>query len=105
MAAKILNLDEIDTGIEKAFTLGGKTHKMKPLSVMDFIAQTKRLDEMKATDASAEDNLNFMIDCVVAAFPTVTREEVAALDLGRIRKLTDYINADLEAETEEGNVS
>lgn len=105
MATKILNLDEIETGVEKAFILGGKTHVMKPLSVLEFITQTKRLEEMRATDASAEASLEFMVDSICKAFPTVAREDVYALDMDRVRQLTDYINTDLEAEAEEGNVS
>jgi hypothetical protein len=105
MATKILNLDEIETGVEKSFILNGKTHTMKPLSVMEFVAQTKRLDEMRASEASLSDSFEFMVDSICKAFPTVERDEVVRLDIGRIQKLTDYINADLEAEKEEGNVS
>lgn len=105
MATKILNLDEIETGVEKSFILGGKTHVMKPLSVLEFIAQTKRLEEMRASDPSAEASLEFMVDSICKAFPTVDRQDVYSLDMPRIQKLTDYINADLEAEADEGNAS
>lgn len=104
MSTKILNLDEIDTGVEKSFVMAGETHTMVPLTVEAFIKQSKRLDEIRAgSNADSEENFLFMIDSIIAAFPTVPREALMKLPVPKLWKLVDYINTDLEAEAEEGN--
>lgn len=106
MATKILNLDDLEVGVEKSFILKGHTHSMTPLSVEAYLKQVKRLEAMKAEAAgSAEENLHFMIDTIIEAFPTVPREDLLSLSFERLNKLTEFINADLEAETEEGNAN
>jgi DNA-binding GntR family transcriptional regulator len=108
MATKLLNLDELEVGVEKSVVIGGVTHVMVPLSVESYIQQVKRLEQIRAADdeaASAEDNLFFMIDSILSAFPSMKREDLTRLSFVHLRKLTDYINSDLEAETEEGNVN
>lgn len=105
MATKILNLDEIETGTEKSFVWKGKTHVMQPLSVGEYVNQLKRLGTLKDDgEASVETHVEFMIDAVCKAFPTIDRSEVEAMDLKKIQMLSEYVNAEVEAESEEGNV-
>lgn len=106
MKTKILNLDEIDTGVEKSFIHKGDTHTMVPLSVEDFIKQTKRLEEIRAADnGNSEENFLFMVDSIVSAFPSIARDDLMKMPTPKLWKLIDYINTDLEAEAEEGNAS
>lgn len=107
MATKILNLDDLEVGVEKSVVIKGKTHNMVPLSVETYIQQVKRLEQMRANEdaGSAEENLYFMIDSIITAFPTAPREDLLKLTFEQLKRLTDYINTDLEAEAEEGNAS
>jgi hypothetical protein len=123
---EILNLDEVElpeSGI--AITHKGETHRMRTVTVEDFIAQQRRakqVDEAQV-EAEAEDKeVTDVVDVVVTIrdqisemFPTLPVNELETVKLFRIftwlREVFDKINA-VNAPTEaapadasaEGNV-
>lgn len=101
--AKIINLDEVEVSIPKEFVFKGKTHKMKPLSVGDFIKNAQRLEAMKGQESTDSDAVNMMVDLVMTAFPSLDRADVLELDLQKLQVLTAYIQDDVTEETEAGN--
>lgn len=99
--ADILNLDEIETGLEKTIKLDGKNHDMQPMSVQHYIDYLKQLETLK--DADPTEAFEVMVKTTLVAFPTLTEEQVRGLTLRKINAITAFIQAETEEETTEGN--
>ena len=102
MSTNFLNLDEFEGDEEKSFTYKGQTHVMQPLSVGDFIKQTKQLAKIKETgDETAA--ASFMLDSIMAVFPTLPKKDAETLNMARIDKIWELVNGTLEEAKAEGN--
>lgn len=105
--AKILDLDDLaKTDPEIVLKLAGKSHVMKPLSVGDFINNTKRLDKLAETPVSEQ--FEIFLDIVDAAFPTVGKDVLAAMSMNQLEQIMDFVQtAQKEADedaAEQGSV-
>lgn len=98
---KVLNLDEVETKLEKAIKFGGKEYVMSPLSVGDYVAQLK---ELQAIDQEKDPAQVFekMIASVVRAFPTMKEAQARKMTLSQLEALTRFIRGEVDAETETG---
>lgn len=89
---KLLNLDELPTAADVAIVLNGRRHVMKPMTLGDFIRQQKAAEALKGQNNVAAE-IDTLIGVVVTAFPTLPRDEVEALDLGRLNAIFDFLGA------------
>lgn len=101
--SNILNLDEIETGTEKAFSYKGKTYEMKPLSVGDFIKQSKELKKIAETDEAG--SIEFLVKTVCSAFPDLDEKTAKTMNMDHLNALMKHIQGDVTEEMEEGNAS
>lgn len=103
MKTKVLNLDEVEVTVAKEFTWKDKVHQMKPLSVGDFIVQTKAVEELTAKNPTETEAVEFMLSIVRMAFPTLSDEDARAMDLKRLEVLVEFVREGVETEAAEGN--
>lgn len=99
--AKILNLDEVETNLDRAIVLGGKTYNMRPMSVEDYIAQMKDMATAEKEKDPAQ-LFELMVASVCRAFPTLKEPVARKMNLAQLQKLTIFIQAVTEDETETG---
>jgi hypothetical protein len=94
MTTKVLDLDELETGTpEKVLKLKGKEHPLKPLSVRDFIDQSKEAKKLiNETDASV--HVEHLVKLVKGVFPTLTDEDLNDLSMEQLNKILDFARAD-----------
>jgi hypothetical protein len=99
---KVLNLDELETGNEKEIVLDGKTYKLQPFSVGDFIDQVKRLEA--AENVSSSEAFELIVEMVSKAFPGLSEETIRGMSMERLNAIYDFVRATTEEEISEGNV-
>lgn len=102
--SNLLNLDEIEVGEEKSFKFKDQTHVMKPLSLGAYIKQVKMLESMDEKKSQAE-TMEFMVDSVRTAFPTLSKKDAEEMTWEQINMLMNHIQSDVTEEMEEGNAS
>src|SRR6202007_1538614 len=73
-----LDLDSI-VPPEVVVKLGGKEHKLSPITVEDFIANTKAIQDYAKGEQNLEGELELIIDMLLRAFPTMDREMLKKL--------------------------
>ena len=105
---KYLDLDSVDSGLEVVVKLDGVEHKLQQVTVEDFIANTKLLQNMKA-EASLEEEVEVVITMLLRAFPTMNREQLRKLSMAKLNAILDFAqkhNGSKDGESEaksEGN--
>ena len=97
---KVLNLDELETSLEKVVVIKGVEYKMTPLSVEDFINQMKEIDEVGKQDLSAMEMYELSLRVILRAFPGLTSETLRSLNTFQIDALYGFLKerADVEAD-------
>ena len=96
---QFLNLDEFETKIDKRVVLKGNTHNFVPPSVGDFIEQLKEMEEYaKKTEVPVSEYMEHMVGVVKRAFPTITDDDLKTLSMPKLKKLTDFVRGETEAE-------
>jgi hypothetical protein len=98
---KALNLDSL-VGDERTVTLDGVVHKVREMSVTDFVAasqEAKRLEKMGA-EADTEVNLKSSVDHIARVLPTIPRERLESMSLRQLGVLVSFVNGTLEAQSE-----
>ena len=84
-----LDLDAVAPEVELTVKLNGKKHKLKPLSVEDFIRNTK--DQIALSSVGdVESEVNLILKMLVRAFPTLTEEELREVPLNKLWKLLEF---------------
>lgn len=99
--ANVLNLDEIETGLERAIVLGGKRHALKPMSVEDYIAQLKDAQSAE-TEKDPVKMFELMVASVQRAFPSLKPAEVRKLSVAQLQKMMAFVQSIADGETEAG---
>lgn len=89
---KFLDLDAVDVGPEVVIKLQGVEHKLKPISVEDFIVNTKALQSLGA-EADFEAEVGMVVDMLTRAFPTMTTDMLKKLPMAALNKMLDFANA------------
>jgi hypothetical protein len=92
MATKLLNLDDLGETEVMTIRLNGVDHKLQEMTVADFIwaqKEIKRQESLKDEVAVFES----LVDMLGRQFPTVPKEELQAMPMGKLRKLMDFVNS------------
>lgn len=96
---QFLNLDEFETKIDKRVKLNGVTHEFQPFSVEDFIDQLKEMEDFtKREEVPVSEYMTHMVGIVHRAFPTIPEDELRKLSMPKLKKLTDFVRGETEAE-------
>lgn len=96
---KILNLDELETTIEKVIVLKGVKHPFVPFSVGDFIDNLKEMEaNAKREDVPMSEYMEHMIGMVQRSFPSIPEQEVRDLPMEKLKAITDFIKGVTEEE-------
>jgi hypothetical protein len=104
MMTKILNLDELEGPSDKLLKFKGVDHVFHPLTVGEFIAQAKRAEAKDAAgDTKVSESVEYMVELIVRAFPTVKTEDLQGLPLERLRVITDFVNDVVSTEAAVGS--
>lgn len=94
---KILNLDDIETSIEKSIVIHGATYNLKPFSVEEFIDQMKEVEALGQETISGSEMYEMTLRMIMRAFPGLTDEKLRKLNTHQV----DAIYAFLKAKTDE----
>lgn len=99
MSAEILNLDELETGVEKTVVLNGVKHSFAPFSVENFIENVKSLEEYsKREDIPVSEYMEHMVQMVVRGFPSIGEEAVRKLPMTHLKAINEFVRGQTEAE-------
>jgi hypothetical protein len=99
--AHVLNLDEIETGLERTVVLGGKNYPLKPMSVEDYIAQLKDAQAAEKEQDTVK-LFELMVNSVGRAFPSMKEGVIRKLTVAQLQKLMAFVQSVAEEETKEG---
>ena len=106
MSMKILNLDELETGIEKQVVLKGVTHKLHPFSVQQFIDNLKEIDAYAAMETvTVQEVVEHMVKMISGAFPTIAEADIRGLPMEKMKALSDFVKDQTQLEADEGIAS
>jgi hypothetical protein len=86
-----LDLDAVKPDETIVVKLGGNEHPLKPISIDDFIENTRTIQKLQAAgvgDTSEETEI--IIGMLQRAFPSMTRELIGTLDIARMRRLMEF---------------
>jgi hypothetical protein len=99
---KVLNLDQLETTIDKVVTIKGVDHRMTPLSVEDFINQMKEIDQATSSDMTALEMYELSLKVILRAFPTIPETQLRALNTFQIDSLYAFLKEKVDHAAEEG---
>jgi hypothetical protein len=85
-ATTFLDLDTVDQFPDVVAKLGGKEHRLVPVTVDDFVANTKLLQTLGKT-GDFEEEISGLIKIILRAFPTMTEDMLRKLPLVNLNKL------------------
>lgn len=88
---KFLDLDAVHQDLAGvAVKIAGEVHKLKPLTVLEFIANTKLMQELRAGATDMAKEFEATIVMVGRSFPTVPVEHLKALSMVQLNKLVAF---------------
>lgn len=85
--AKYLDLDAVQADVQLTVKLGGIEHELVPVSVGDFVKNTKMIQQLEAASDDPEKHLTIIMDMLKSAFPTMTTEILNKLTLKQLEAL------------------
>lgn len=104
-----IDLDEVRDEIDFTVKFGGEEYKVKPITVADFIAEAKQIEEL-GLGASVKDEVEVSINMLVRALPGMTAEKLKNVNFKQLDALRDFVMkanqqvaAEKAAEETEGN--
>ena len=84
-----LDLDAVVPVDSIEIKFGGVIHKLVPITLEDFVRNTKAVQEM-GTQVDPQKEMEMVTDMLFRAFPTMTPELVKTLTLIQLNKLLDF---------------
>lgn len=104
---KVLNLDELETAVEKEIVVDGTSHKMVPLSVEEFISNMKEIEAIQeaGTELTPSDTFERSLNMILRAFPTLTAERVRQMKTHQVDALFNFVQGETEKEVERAAAS
>lgn len=86
----LLDLDAIKPEVKRAIKINGVIHEIKPITLGDYIENTKRVQELAAMEVhDPVKETEILIDMLLRAFPTVEREDLMKLPLETLTRLNE----------------
>jgi hypothetical protein len=88
-SAHYLDLDAVVPNSDVTVKLGGIEHKLVPITLEDFVRNTKAVQDM-GTLVDAEAEMNVVRDMLSRAFPTMTVQITNKLTLIQLNTLLEF---------------
>lgn len=102
---KVLNLDALDTNVERSIIVKGKTYMMQPFSVEDFINQMKEIEQIGDKEPSGSEMYETSLRMILRAFPTLDDATLRSLNTFQVDAIYNFLRAKGEEEVEEAVAS
>lgn len=109
---KILNVDELETGLDKAIVVGGKSYTMTPFSVEDFLNNMREIEDISQQELTGADLYEKSLRMVMKAFPGLPQDVMSKLNTHQVEAIFQFMKAQTDEEAEritkdasEGNVT
>jgi hypothetical protein len=103
---QVLNLDDLETGVEKTIILKGVKHSFAPFSVENFIENLKTLERYSNQDeVPVSEYMEHMIDMVSRGFPSLGLETIRQMPMTQLKAINDFIQGQTEMEAAAGAAS
>lgn len=99
---KVLNLDDLETNLDKVVTIKGVDYAMKALSVEDFINQMKEIDAMTTESMTAIQMYEVSLTVILRAFPGLEEDVLRSLNTFQIDSLYAFLKDKAEDIVEDG---
>lgn len=91
---KILNLDKLDTSTGRQLTIDGKNYPIHSMSVEDFIATSRKVDEIIEKNAGVAEQLESTIDAILRQVPDLSREKLAKFPPQTLQTIVQFIQGE-----------
>ena len=99
---KVLNLDDLETTIERELIIGGVTHKMKPFTVEAFINQMKEIEQIGDKEPTGSEMYATSVKMIQRAFPTLTDDVIKNMTTFQIDAVYNFLKERSDDEVEKG---
>lgn len=88
---QFLDLDSIAAELPTVvIKLGGKEHPLTPISVADWITNTKAIQALHVAETDLEIEVDAMIAMITRSFKTLTKDMLKALPLASLNKILEF---------------
>lgn len=100
---KYLDLDALSVIDSRVITLDGVKHPMQETSVKDFIAINKKIADLEKAEKAGqavgeETSIDLMIETISLAFPTIGKERLGQLAMGRLSAIISFMQGEMDKE-------
>jgi hypothetical protein len=102
---KVLNLDDLETTVERVIVIGGKEHKMKPFTVEAFINQMKEIEQIGDNEPSGSEMFATSVRMIQRAFPTLDDDVVKNMTTFQIDAVYNFLKDRGTEEVEKASTS
>jgi hypothetical protein len=93
---KILNLDSFAKE-DRVLTIDGIQHKMKEMSVEDYIELNNKAEQMdEAESQSTVTSVEFMMESISKIFPTATKEILVKRSMNELAYISSFARGELD---------
>lgn len=106
---KVLNLDSLETNIEKVIQVDGVEHVMRPLSVEEFVENMKELEAIQKGGVEIDPSEAFerSLTMILRAFPTLSEDRVRKMNVTQVDAIFAFVQGENDEElkraSSEGN--
>lgn len=98
--AKILNVDALSKQ-EREIVLGGNSYPVEEMSVENFIATTRKAEELAKGEGSIADQIESAVELVHRSVPTAPLELLRRVSLTNLQTLVQFVRGDELEQVEE----
>lgn len=84
---QFIDLDAVDLPNTLVVKLGGKKHPLVPVTVGNFVANTKLLQSLGKSDGNLEAEVDMVIEIIMRAFPSMEKSMLQNMPLVNLNKL------------------
>ena len=89
-----LDLDEVDANAKQVvIKLDSVEHKLTPITVQDWIANTKMIQSLQAAEGDVEKEIDAMISMITRSFKTLEHDTLKQLPLAKLNKIMEFARA------------
>lgn len=100
-----LDLDAVLPEVELVVKLNGKEHRLKPLSVEDFVRNMKDQAALAASSGDVETEIDTVIKMLARAFPTMQAADLKKVELNKLWKLLEFARENNGSKAAEGELT
>lgn len=87
---KFIDLDEVAVDTKQlAIKLNGQTHVLSPLSVEDWILNSKAIKRLESFAGDIEKEVDVLIEMITRSFKTMNASDLRKLEVKKLNRLLD----------------